>query len=119
MSLAAYKRVAQVTETARQTECRLLGDVCRELNAVSKAPYDERRRREALDWNRRVWTTFMLDCGQAENPLPIRLRAQIVSLGLWVYRFSEEAMSTGADLQPLIEVNGSIIKGLLGNPNAS
>lgn len=119
MSLAAYKRVAQVTETPRQMECRLLGDVCRELHAVSKPPYDDRRRREALDWNRRVWTTFMLDCGRAENPLPVALRAQIVSLGMWVYRYTDQAMMDGAEIQPLIEVNGSIIKGLLGNPSAS
>jgi len=49
MSLAAYQRVAQVTESPRQTEYRLLADVCRELVESAKDGSQSLRRREALD----------------------------------------------------------------------
>lgn len=119
MSLAAYQRVAKVTETTRQTEYRLLGDVCRELTAAAADTSAPGRRREALDWNRRVWTLFMIDCGQVENTLPIALRAKIVSLGLWVSRYTEEAMWSDLGVQPLIDVNTSMMKGLMGNPQVA
>jgi flagellar biosynthesis activator protein FlaF len=113
MSLAAYQRVAQVTETSRQTEVRLLADVTRELQALAAGPHEYARRLEVTDWNRQVWLTFALDCGQADNPLPAALRAKIVSLGMWVYKYTAEA-GDGADLQPLIDVNQAVMKGLMG-----
>lgn len=116
MSLAAYQRVAQVTESPRQTEYRLLADVCRELVESAKDGSQSLRRREALDWNRRVWMTFLVDCSQPENALPVALRAKIISLGLWVSHYTDEAMWTDLDLAPLVDVNTAIMKGLLGNP---
>jgi flagellar protein FlaF len=116
MSLAAYKRVAQVTETTRQIEARLLGDVCRELSLCNEEGADRTRRLEALDWNRRVWMTLTLDCGSPDNPLPPELRARIVSLGIWVHRYTEEVMWQEADMQPLLDVNGALIKGLTAAP---
>jgi flagellar protein FlaF len=116
MSIAAYKRVAQVTETTRQIEARLLGDVCRELTTVSEEGIEGTRRLEALDWNRRVWMTMTVDCGSPQNPLPVELRAKIVSLGIWVHRYTEDVMWNGADLQPLLDINVAMIKGLTASP---
>lgn len=114
MSLAAYQRVAQTTETSRQTEVRLLADVTRELLALTAGPHEYARRLEVTDWNRQVWLTFALDCGQPDNPLPTALRAKIVSLGMWVYRYTGE-IGEGGDLQPLIDVNQAVMKGLMGS----
>ena len=114
MSLAAYQRVAQVTETPRQTEYRLLGDVCRELTEVAGEEPTSTRRREALHWNRRVWMTFAVESARADNPMEAALKARIVSLGMWVYRYTDDAMWKEADIQPLIDVNLAIIKGLMG-----
>lgn len=113
MSLAAYKRTAQFTETPRHTEARLLGDVCAELRAVQQDPSDMKRLREALDWNRRVWMTLTFDCASPDNPLPPALRAKIVSLGIWVSRYTEDAMWNNAVISPLIEVNEALILGLV------
>ncbi len=46
------------------------------------------------------------------NRLPKELRAQIVSLSLWVSKYSGEVMRDGAPLDPLIDVNRSIMQGL-------
>ena len=119
MSLAAYQRVSQVTESPRQSEYRLLGAVSRELAASLVDVENPGRRREALDWNQQIWITFMLDCGQAENALPATLRARIISLGLWVARYTEKAMFSDLEVQPLIDVNTAIMKGLLGIPQTA
>ncbi len=119
MSFAAYQRVAQVTETPRQLEYRLLGEVCRELSEVERDGSDRRRTLEALDWNRRVWMTFSVDCAKPENALPVELRSRIISLGMWVYRYTEDAMWKEAAIQPLIDVNAAMIKGLIGNTQAA
>jgi flagellar protein FlaF len=120
MSLAAYKRTAQFTETPRDIEARLLGDVCAELRTVQNFrsgdpdPSNERRLREALDWNRRVWMTLTFECASPTNPLEPALRAKIVSLGIWVSRYTEDAMWNNAVITPLIDVNEALIKGLMG-----
>jgi flagellar protein FlaF len=42
------------------------------------------------------------------------MRAKIVSLSLWVARYSRRVTREGAELTPLIEVNRSIMQGLGG-----
>jgi flagellar protein FlaF len=72
---------------------------------------------EALDKNRRLWTTLAQDCADPQNALPEKLRAQIISLAMWVSRHSSSVMQEGDDLDPLIDVNRSIMQGLA--PQAS
>ena len=55
-------------------------------------------------------------CCLSPDILPVALRAKIISLGLWVSRYTDEAMWTDLDLGPLVDVNTAIMKGLLGNP---
>jgi len=65
-----------------------------------------------LDWNRRLWSTLATDCGAEGNALPKALRAQIISLGLWVSRYSSEVARGKADIDALIDVNTAIMEGL-------
>jgi len=69
---------------------------------------------EAIDWNRRLWRTLAVDCMDAGNRLPEQVRAQIVSLSLWVTRYSKQVTREGAVVDPLIEVNRTIMEGLRG-----
>jgi flagellar protein FlaF len=48
------------------------------------------------------------------NQLPKEVRAKIVSLSLWVAKYSRRVSREGAELTPLIEVNRSIMQGLEG-----
>ena len=115
MSLQAYHRVAQQAEGPRETEYRLFGQVTRALIEASEAEEtDFQKRIDALDWNRRLWTTLANDCGRAENALPESLRAQIISLSLWVNRHSSAIMRREETFQPLIDVNRIIMQGLNG-----
>ena len=52
----------------------------------------------------------------ADAVVPVDLRAKIVSLGIWVHRYTEDVMWNGADLQPLLDINVAVIKGLTASP---
>ncbi|RZJ93603.1 MAG: flagellar biosynthesis regulatory protein FlaF, partial [Brevundimonas sp.] len=89
MSLQAYKAAASRTETPRELEYRLFGQVTRALMSAAEAPStDVKTRIDALDWNRRLWTTLATDCSDPDNALAKPMRAQIISISLFVSRHS-------------------------------
>ncbi|MEY3234138.1 flagellar biosynthesis regulator FlaF [Aquidulcibacter sp.] len=113
MSLKAYQKAQQRVETPREIEYRLFGQVTRALMDIQDLPrYEIARRMDALDWNRRVWSFMAADCANPDNELPENLRASIISLSLWVGRYSSEVMQKGEDVEPLIDINRTIMQGL-------
>jgi flagellar protein FlaF len=48
------------------------------------------------------------------NQLPREVRAKIVSLSFWVRKYSKEVTREGASVDPLIEINRTIMQGLQG-----
>ena len=113
MSLKAYQKAQQRVETPREIEYRLFGQVTRALLDIQELPRHEiARRMDALDWNRRVWSFMSADCANPDNALPENLRASIISLSLWVGRYSSEVMQKGEDVEPLIDINRTIMQGL-------
>jgi flagellar protein FlaF len=67
---------------------------------------------DAIDWNRRLWSTLAVDCMNDGNQLPKELRAQIISLSLWVSKYSSQVMQEGVSIEPLIDINRTIMQGL-------
>lgn len=119
MSLQAYKAAASRTETPRELEYRLFGQVTRALMQAAEAPStDVKTRIDALDWNRRLWTTLATDCSDPDNALAKSLRAQIISISLFVSRHSSAVMRGDEDFGPLIDINRSIMQGLAPTPAA-
>jgi flagellar protein FlaF len=113
MSLKAYQTARERAESPRETEYRLFGEVTRSLMAAAEdGAMDTQARVAALDWNRRLWTTLASDCSRADNALPVGVRAQIISLSLWVSRHTSAVIRQEESFQPLIEVNRSIMEGL-------
>lgn len=115
MGLAAYQTAQRRAETPREIEYRLFGQVTHALMEAQKLPHTEAAKRmDAIDWNRRVWSFMAGDCIGNENSLPDQLRASIVSLSLWVGRYSSDVMQRHADMEPLIDINRTIMQGLAG-----
>lgn len=113
MSLQAYQRAAEHAEGPKQTEYRLFGLVTRALMDAEQADAsDLKGRMKALHWNRRLWTTLATDCASPENRLPTQLRANIISLSIWVDKHTSEVMQKQAAIQPLIDINRIIMQGL-------
>ena len=113
MSLQAYQQASARAESPREMEYRLFGQVTRALMDASTAPEtDLAKRMDALDWNRRLWATLASDCANPDNGLPAPLRAQLISISLFVSRHSSAVMRKEEDFQPLIDINRMIMQGL-------
>jgi flagellar protein FlaF len=114
MTLKAYQNTQQITENPRETEYRLFGQVTGALITAQREKRTGGPLCEAIDWNRKLWRLLAADCLDENNKLPDGLRANIVSLSLFVTRYSKDVMRSGAPLDPLIEINRSIMQGLQG-----
>lgn len=113
MSIQAYQNAARKTETPRQTEYRAFAAATRGLIDASSLPDTEvGRRAEALAANRRLWSLLASDCAADGNSLPQGLRAQIISISIFVDRHSSAIMRQGASFDVLIDINRSIMQGL-------
>lgn len=116
MSLNAYKNALKSAETPKQAEYRLFAEVTAALTEAKRVAARGTVLVEALDWNRRLWSTLASDCSSDGNALPRELRAQIISVGLWVSRYASEVARGKADIDALIEVNRTIMEGLVMQP---
>lgn len=113
MSLQAYQQAATRAETPRDTEYRLFAQVTRALmEAATHDPNEISARIDALDWNRRMWSTLAADCAHPDNRLPESLRASIISLSIWVGKHTSLVIRKQDDIEPLIEINRMIMQGL-------
>jgi flagellar protein FlaF len=113
MSIQAYQNAARKTESPRQTEYRAFAAATRGLIDASSLPATEvGRRAEALAANRRLWSLLASDCAAEGNALPQGLRAQIISLSIFVDRHSSAVMRQGASFDVLVDINRSIMQGL-------
>ena len=112
MAVKAYQKAQLAAENPRNTEYRLFGQVTGALMEAQSANAKGAALMDAIDWNRRLWSTLAVDCMDDTNQLSRPLRAQIVSLSLWVTKYSSQVMTNGASLDPLIEVNRTIMQGL-------
>ena len=120
MSLQAYKTAATRAEAPRDMEYRLFGQVTRALmHAATVDKSDIATRIDALDWNRRLWSALSTACSEPANTMPQALRAQIISLDLFISRHSSAVMRGEDDFETLIDINRMIMQGLAGPSPAS
>ena len=113
MSIQAYQTAVRKTETPRQTEYRAFAAATRGLIDAASLPESEiGRRAEALATNRRLWSLLAADCAAEGNSLPQSLRAQIISLSLFIDRHSSAVLRQGAAIDVLVDINRSIMQGL-------
>jgi flagellar protein FlaF len=113
MSVQAYQQAAARAESPRDIEYRLFGQVTRALmTAAETEALEIGARMDALDWNRRLWSVLAADCASDGNQLPAPLRANIISLSMWVNRHTSAIMRNEAEFGPLIDVNKMIMQGL-------
>jgi len=112
MSLKAYQTTQKANESTSQTEYRLFADVTRSLMEAKGAELLDKRIHEALHWNRQLWSTLATDCAVEGNMLPKQLRASIISISIWVGRYSSQVARGEEDIQALIDINKNIMEGL-------
>ncbi|WP_188054546.1 MULTISPECIES: flagellar biosynthesis regulator FlaF [unclassified Sphingosinithalassobacter] len=114
MTLQAYAAARSRAETPRATEHRLIGEITGEMMDAQNAGLTGPALVRPLHRNREMWSTFATDCAAQGNGLPAELRAQIVSIALWVDRHTSAVMAGRESIGDLIDVNRNIMEGLRG-----
>jgi flagellar protein FlaF len=112
--LNAYQRAISRAESPRDTEHRLLGQITGEMLAARDAKATGAALASSLHRNREMWSAFATDCGATGNALPPILRAQIISLALWVDRYTSDVLTGRDTIDALIDLNRAIMDGLRG-----
>ena len=98
---------------AKDRERQLLTRSIDLLTAAAAAGRDSMEAVEALHFTNRVWTAFIEDLSSSENALPKELRANLISIGLWLLREAEDIRQGRADnFEGLIEVSQIIRDGI-------
>jgi flagellar protein FlaF len=112
----AYKQTITETEEPREIERKVFMQITGELERASreeKFPLSETAL-EALNRNQKLWGELMFDCAYKDNPLPDQLKAGIISLALFVDRHTPHVIAGEKTIEPLLEINRNIIRGLAG-----
>ncbi len=111
MTSNPYASAIQTTETPREREFRLLARANR-LMAETKETKDIGTLYRAVLFNRQVWNTFLIDLTDERNALPTELKGMLISIGIWVEKFSDQVCDGEESVDDLIEVNRTIMDGL-------
>lgn len=114
MNRSAYDEVVEdSSRDARQREEQALSHGIDLLRKAQARGIESEETKEALVFVRRLWTFLIEDLARAENGLPEALRAQLISIGLWVVKEADAIRSQNAgDLTQMIAVNVAIRDGL-------
>jgi flagellar protein FlbT len=110
-----YAKVAKETASPRELEASLLLKAAARLQAAQDAwPQKSGEFREALLYNRRLWTVFLDAVLREDNQLPKPVRNNIKDLGLFVMNETFAAMTkpTLNQIKAMIKVNRGIAAGL-------
>lgn len=98
---------------AREHERTALDRSIALLQEAEKKGPQSRESVEAIYFVRKLWGIFIEDLAKAENGLPPKLRADLVSVGLWVMRETEEIrQGRSKNFAALIDVSRTISEGL-------
>ncbi len=112
MSLNAYQRTLKTTEDPRNTEYRLFAEITRDLLEAKQRGVKDAKLIEAVARNTQLWIAIATDCADDSNQLPKETRAAIISLSIWVQKYSRQVSRGKEDISDLIDINRSIMKGL-------
>lgn len=98
---------------AREQERTALERSIALLQAAEQKGPQSREAVEAVFFVRKLWGIFIEDLAKPENGLPPKLRADLVSVGLWVMRETEEIrQGRSSNFTALIDVSRTIAEGL-------
>lgn len=119
--LAAYKNVQTVSASGREieagalTRCALLLSDCKDN---WDAPDRDKNLAEALRTNQQVWSIFQSELTHKDNPLPKKLKEDILSLSVFIDKRIIEVMTypVPEKLKILIDINLNLAAGLRSKP---
>jgi len=115
--LNAYRTVQKTTESGREIEALVLTRAAVKLAEIQRnwdSPDRDAKLDEALRNNQLIWSIFQGDLMKADNPLPKKLRQDILSLSAFIDKRTFEVMAQPAPekLEVIINLNLNLAAGL-------
>lgn len=100
-------------EEARRHERRAIEHSIELLEKAEECGLNSFEAIEALAFLRRLWTILVEDLARPENELPETLRADLISIGIWIMRESDDIrLGKSTSFKGLIDVSRIICDGL-------
>ncbi|TAN41103.1 MAG: flagellar biosynthesis regulatory protein FlaF [Nitrospirae bacterium] len=115
--LDAYKQVDKTTQTGRELEASVLVKAAMAMKECQDN-WDAANRDEmlqlAIKYNQMIWSIFQTELVQGTNPLPQKLREDLLSLSSFIDKQSLKALAFPSPqvLTVLININMNIAAGL-------
>ena len=115
----AYSSVSKAAMSGREIEADILTRAALQLkNCQNNWNIDGRDEKldAALKFNQRVWTIFQGELAREDNPLPEKVRLDLIRLSAFIDRRIFEIMSfpSPEQLTSVININQNIAAGLRG-----
>ena len=113
-SVQAYNRSQTFGDNPQETVARSLLEAARRLTEVVANPNDDDQFDAALVLNLRLWSMIAADLLNPENPMPVEVKTNLLSLHRFVDNHTFDALSDRdpAKLQILISINRDISTGI-------
>jgi flagellar protein FlaF len=113
----AYSNTQRTAVGPRDREAMLLIKAASQLQLV-KDNWDDHKQtlRTALTYNRKLWTVLVTSIGREENDLPLAIKNNVGSLGVFIFRqtLDMESKPDPEKLNTLISINRELAAGLHG-----
>lgn len=115
--MQAYKQAQEATMTGRDIEAAALTNAAlklRECQTKWDQKGHEQRLSDALRLNQKIWTIFQSELTDENNPLPLNVRRDILTLSIFIDKKIIEAMSypEPEKLDSIININLNLAAGL-------
>ena len=119
--LRTYETVSKATMSGREVEAAVLTKAALKLKDCQENWEAEDRSAkldEALKFNQLIWSIFQAELVRPDNPLPKKLRQDILSLSAFIDKRIFETMAYPAPekLTAIININLNLAAGLNGSP---
>lgn len=116
--LKAYQGAQQKHMTPREAEAMAFTKAAGMMEDAKRHPGDETLLAQALRFNQLFWTILQADIADPNNALPNELKANIMSLSIFVDKQASKALRSGNpdDLDSLISINRNLALGLRETP---
>jgi len=115
LAQSAYGDASAAVRTDRSVEYQAFAKVTASMTELRDSDtQDFVSKVEALHLNRQLWTILGNDVSEEENGLPLSLRKDIFALSRFVRQHTPKVMDGSADIDPLIDINTSMMRGLRG-----
>ena len=116
--VAAYQQQQKQNLSPREVEAMAFTKAALMLEDAKQYADNIREYSKALRFNRLLWTINQADLTDPENQLPPEIKANVMSLSIFVDKQTTKALrtSTPTDLDVLININRNLAAGLRSNP---